>query len=104
VLRSAATYESAGVEPVTVERLVQNGYFTIPIGWDIQKEPIINVMGCNWTSMPGFELGGYCYMMEPLQSTANGWRWLIEKVVGLLISAIAGSQGSSIWWDNLLLP
>lgn len=101
VLRSAAIYETAGVGPVTVERLVQNGYFTIPIGWDIQKEPIINVMGCNWTSMPGFELGGYCYMMEPLQSTANGWRWLIEKVVGLLISAIAGSQGSSIWFDTL---
>jgi len=32
---------------------------------------------------------------------SNGWYWFTVKLLGLLISAFAGMQGASFWFDAL---
>ena len=89
----------------SIQKLIQEDYFSIPFGWNFDLTEVSQADGCNWTSYANQEIGikirSVCYRSASMTNRSNGWFWLMEKSVGFLLTALAGAQGSSFWFDAL---
>lgn len=75
----------------------------LPIGWRFE---VSRSASCAFVPREGASFGialnGLCARPFGTGLTTNGWNWLVIKLGGLLISALAAAQGSSFWFDLLM--
>ena len=100
-LQSVAISETANQDGNFLERLIENHYYSIPVGWNFNG----TVTSCGWITLSeddmGIQIGSTCYRDSSMFGWSNGWYWITVKLLGLLISAFAGMQGASFWFDAL---
>jgi len=79
---------------------------TLPVGWNFESVTTVSASNCSFTPRPGSTFGirwnGVCEKPVGVPPTTNGWAWTFTKLVGLFITGLATTQGSSFWFDILV--
>ncbi len=87
---------------------LQNQYFSVslPVGWTLSSRTALAGSACSLSPIPGttfgVSVGGGCLRPVDTPLAANGWLWSLTKVAGLVMTALATTQGSSFWFDVLV--
>lgn len=97
--------EMDGAPSDMIMRIIQNEYYSIPVGWNFIESSAFPDGECAWAAHApetfGFRIGSTCYKPVFGSGRTNGWLWILKKILGLLISAGVCTQGSSFWFDIL---
>ncbi|HEY6073149.1 MAG TPA: hypothetical protein VIV15_07095, partial [Anaerolineales bacterium] len=87
-------------------RDMQDQYLGLPVGWDFNAVQLNPAESCSFApnagQVFGFNWYGECRQPFGASASTNGWMWLLAKVMGFLITAVASAQGSSFWFDVLM--
>ena len=79
---------------------------SLPVGWTFAGPNSVAEHGCSLAPAPGSAFGfawsGGCLRPVDAPLAANGWIWPAAKLVGLLMTGLATTQGSSFWFDILV--
>ncbi|HTP02264.1 MAG TPA: hypothetical protein VMJ64_12900 [Anaerolineales bacterium] len=117
ILRQAITANAAQIaqpgqtNPPALTDLVnalQDQYLNVslPIGWTLSKPEVLSGQTCSILARPGSTFGlalsGGCLRPVDTPLNSDGWIWPFSKVMGLLITGLATSQGSAFWFDVLV--
>ena len=78
--------------------------FPLPVGWSLIEAS--DAASCQFIPISpqqsfGVLWNGGCIRPAETHDSTNGAFWVIAKLVGLLISGLAASQGSAFWFDIL---
>ena len=78
----------------------------LPVGWTFEPQNTIAPQNCAFVpgsgSVFGFRWNGNCLRPVGAAASTNGWIWSFTKLLGLLMTGFATSQGSSFWFDILV--
>jgi hypothetical protein len=73
----------------------------LPIGWQGTWQSGACIKDDAVSFSPGIKMFGFCYLLDELESAPLSLSWVMIKLTGFLITAIAAVQGSSFWFDVL---
>jgi hypothetical protein len=77
-----------------------------PIGWKFERVDASALGGCAFAPRDGsaFAIPWWGGCVRPLEAgaSADGWLWLLVKLLGVTMSGLAATQGSSFWFDMLM--
>ncbi len=104
-----AQFGQANPPPLTdLVLAVQDQFLNIglPVGWVFQPSTALGASACSLVpavgSTAGLAWGSGCLMPVDTPIGSASSLWLITKVVGLLMTGLATTQGSSFWFDVLV--
>jgi hypothetical protein len=84
---------------------LQDQYPSLPIGWNFSPVETSSQQQCSFSpgneEVFGFSLNSGCMRPTDTSDDSNGWSWSFIKFVGILLTGLASSQGSSFWFDIL---
>ena len=79
---------------------------SLPVGWKFDKAEELAGQSCSLASGPGSTFGfawsGGCLRPVDTPATSSGWIWPLTKLLGILMTGLATTQGSSFWFDILV--
>ena len=107
LLISQYSAESGASQPdvITAIQYLQDQYPSLPIGWNFSQVDVSSMQQCSFSpgsgQVFGLTLNSRC--MRPIDTSedSNGWTWSFIKLVGVILTGLASSQGSSFWFDLL---
>ncbi len=103
--------QSGQTTPPAIADLIQslqNQYLSVslPIGWTLSPKTALEGSACSLSPVPGTTFGvslsAGCLRPVDTPLATNGWLWSLTKVAGLIMTALATTQGSSFWFDILV--
>ncbi len=103
--------QQSGQTPPALTDLVlalQDQFLTVslPVGWKFDNGNALAGLGCSVAPGPdstfGLAWSGGCLRPVDTPLSANGWIWPVTKLVGILMTGLATTQGSSFWFDILV--
>jgi hypothetical protein len=103
--------QSGQTNPPAITGLVlalQNQFLNVslPIGWTFENGSALAGLSCSFVpgagSTFGLPWGGGCLRPVGTPLASTGWLWSVTKIIGLLMTGLAATQGSSFWFDVLV--
>jgi hypothetical protein len=107
LLISQYSEESGTSQPNAMSAIqyLQDQYPSLPIGWNLSPIDVPSLQECSFSpdsgEVFGLALNSSCLRPSDTLDDSNGWTWSIIKIVGILLTGLASSQGSSFWFDIL---
>ncbi|MGE5250915.1 MAG: hypothetical protein ACM3QS_11965 [Bacteroidota bacterium] len=96
----------SGNDPISAIQFLQDHYLGLPVGWNFEAVALLPGESCSFApavgAVFGFAWRGECRRPVGAEASANGWVWLLTKLLGILMTGIASAQGSSFWFDLLM--
>jgi hypothetical protein len=93
-----------GIAPSTAVQAFREEFngLNIPVGWTFEQVPDGN---CSFLpgegQVFGFVRESICYRPGDAEATTNGIWWVVVKILGWLVSALAALHGAPFWFDIL---
>lgn len=93
------------IDAMSAIQFLQDQYPKLPIGWNFSPVQVPSLQECSFSpgtgEVFGLPLFSRCLRPSDTSDNVNGWVWSITKIIGLLLTGLASSQGSSFWFDIL---
>jgi hypothetical protein len=97
---------SENLDPISALQNAQEQYLGLPVGWNFNAVQLMASESCAFAPASGQVFGfnwyGECRRPFGASASTNGWAWMLIKLAGLLMTAVASAQGSSFWFDVLM--
>ena len=103
---TVATLQNVADQITIALQNAQEQYLGLPVGWNFNAVQLMASESCAFAPASGQVFGfnwyGECRRPFGASASTNGWAWILIKLAGLLMTAVASAQGSSFWFDVLM--